>query len=120
MAFHSSLTVEQSVKLEQILKTCLKVILGDMYVSYSSALEMTGLKPLSELRQQRCLDFARKCLKHPRNSKLFPLKKTEAKDLHNLRNQEIFEVNFSGGGKYKNSAIPFCQRLLNEFYMKNK
>ena len=60
VAFHSSLTVEQSEKLEQIQKICLKVILGDMYVSYSSALEMTGLKPLSERRQHRCLDFARK------------------------------------------------------------
>ena len=47
--FHSSLTVKQSNKLEIIQKTCLRVILGDMYVNYSAALEMTGLKSLFDL-----------------------------------------------------------------------
>ena len=74
VAFHSSLTIENSDKLEQIQKICLKVILGEMYVGYSEALEMCGLKLLSDRRKDRCLDFARKCLKHPKNSRLFPLK----------------------------------------------
>ena len=47
VAFHSSLTVEQSNKIERIQKTSLKVILGEMYVDYPSALEMTGLDLLS-------------------------------------------------------------------------
>ena len=47
VAFHSSLTGQQSDKLEKIQKTCLKVILGEMYISYSAALEMCGLKTLS-------------------------------------------------------------------------
>ena len=38
----------QSNKLEQIQKVCLIIILGEMYISYASALEMTGLKLLSE------------------------------------------------------------------------
>ena len=42
------MVVVESNKLEQIQKTCLKVILGDMYISYAAALEMCGLKPLSE------------------------------------------------------------------------
>ena len=46
VAFHSSLTIENSEKLEQIQKICLKVILGEMYVGYTAALEMCGLKPL--------------------------------------------------------------------------
>ena len=40
VAFHSSLTVELSDKLERIQKTCLRVILGEMYLDYHSALEM--------------------------------------------------------------------------------
>ena len=79
VAFHSSLTIEQSEKIEQIQKTCLKVILGDMYISYSSALEMTNLTKLSDRREKRCLDFARKCLKHPRNNRLFPITKNKRK-----------------------------------------
>ena len=109
VAFHSSLTVEQSNKLEQIQKVCLKIILGDMYITYPAALEMSGLKTLYERRQDRCLDFAIKCKKHPRNRRLFPLRNT-----NKCREEEKFIVNFASGTKYKNSAIPFCQRLLNE------
>ena len=115
VAFHSSLTIEQSEKIEQIQKTCLKVILGEMYVSYSAALEMTNLTKLSDRREKRCLDFARKCLKHPRNKRLFPLKKSEEKE-HFLRKNEIFEVNFASTSKYYQSAIPYCQRLLNTYF----
>ena len=48
VVFHSSMTQEESEKLERIQKTCLRVILGDMYVSYEAALEMTGLQTLSQ------------------------------------------------------------------------
>ena len=44
VAFHSSLTHQQSDKLEKIQKTCLKVIMGEMYVGYLAALEMCGLR----------------------------------------------------------------------------
>ena len=53
-------TIEKSEKFEQIQKICLKVILGEMYVGYTAALEMCGLKPLSVRRTDRCLDFAKK------------------------------------------------------------
>ena len=46
VAFHSSLTKEQSEKLEKIQKTSLKVMLGESYVSYSAALEMCNLQTL--------------------------------------------------------------------------
>ena len=70
--FHSSLTQEDSRKLEQIQKTCLKVILGNEYDDYSSALKICNLQTLTERREKRCLDFSLRCLKHPKNSRLFP------------------------------------------------
>ena len=76
VAFHSSLTQCQSNKLENIQKTCLKVILGDMYISYSAALEMCCLETLYDRRQKRCLEFALKNMKHNRNKKMFPLNLT--------------------------------------------
>ena len=112
VAFHSSLTLEQSNKLETIQKTSLKVILGEMYINYSSALEMCGLESLYDRRQKRCIDFALKSVKHSRNRKMFPLNKIEHG--HNIREQEIFKVNFARTEKYRKSAIPYCQRLLNE------
>ena len=72
VVYHSRLTEEQSNKIERIQKTCLKVILREMYVDYQSALEMTGLDTLKNRRLKRCLDFSLKSIKHPKNQKLFP------------------------------------------------
>jgi hypothetical protein len=82
VVWHSSLIVENQTDIERVQKTCLKVILGEMYVSYHSALEMTGLKTLSERREDRCLDFAKKCLKNPR------LKATYFPSTHLVTNSE--------------------------------
>ena len=118
MVFHSSLTQEQSNKLENIQKTCLKVILGEMYISYSAALEMCGLESLYDRRQKRCLDFALKSVKHPRNKKIFPL--NEVSHRHEMRDKEKYRVNFARTESYKKSAIPYCQRLLNEHFYKKQ
>ena len=117
VVFHSTLTVEQTNKLEMIQKTCLKVILCENYVNYEAALEMCGLTRLSDRRQERCLNFAKKSLKHTRNKKLFPIR-PDIQNAPHLRNKEIFEVNFSSGSKYRDSAIPYCQRLLNTHFQK--
>ena len=115
VVFHSRLTQEDSSKLERIQKTCLKVILGDLYIDYPSALELCGLHTLSERRQNRCLDFAVKCLKHPRNKRIFPTNPS-----HNIRvrESEPFLVNFARTDTYRDSAVPYCQRLLNNHNMK--
>ena len=55
VAFHSSLTIENGDKLEQIQIICLKVILGEMYVAYFEAIQMCGLKLLSDRSKDRCL-----------------------------------------------------------------
>jgi hypothetical protein len=114
VSFHSSLTQEQSKKLEIIQKTVLKVILGDMYIGYTAALEMCGLETLYARRQKRCLDFALKCTKHPRNRRLFP--QNPASSEHYIRDKQVFKVNFARTNTYKISAIPFCQRLLNDHF----
>ena len=66
VAFHSSLTVEQSNQIERIQRTCLKVILD----------EMVGLDSLYDRRVKRCLHFSLKCVKHDK-SRLFPLNRTQ-------------------------------------------
>ena len=68
---YASLTQEETRKIEMIQKTRLRVILGEMYVSYTAALEMCGLQTLAERRQQRCLDFALKCAQHPKMERLY-------------------------------------------------
>ena len=117
VVYHSRLTEEQSNKLERIQKTCLKVILNEMYVDYQSALEMTGLDSLKKRRLKRCLDFSLKSSIHPRNSKMFPREETNPK---HIRNKEKFVVNFAKTSTYKSSTIPFCQRLLNQHFRGKK
>ena len=114
VVFHSTLTLKQSDKLEMIQKTCLKVILGDMYVTYEAALEMTGLATLHERRQQRCLKFSLKSLKFPFGQRVFPVNQSENKKT--VRHREKFCVNFARTEEYKKSTVPFCQRLLNDHF----
>ena len=116
VTFHSSLSVQQSNTLERIQRTCLKVILGDMYLDYNSALEMSGLQTLHSQREKRCLDFALKCIKHPRNKRLFPL--NTRTNGHTFIPSEKFLVNWARTSTYQKSAIPFCQRLLNGHFKK--
>ena len=71
VVFHSSLTQEQTKKIENIQKTSLKIILGDNFVDYQAACEMSGLEKLETRRQTRLLVFAKKCIKHPQNSCFF-------------------------------------------------
>ena len=105
VVWHSRLTQEQSASLERVQKTCMKVILGEMYISYESALEMSGLETLEARRTQRCLKFAKKCLRNPRHSGMFPLNQHGRK--------EKYVVNFARTEIYKRSSVPYMQRLLN-------
>ena len=116
VAFHSSLTLELSNKLERIQKTCVKIILWDMYMDIDSALEMCGLDTLLDRRIRRCLDFAKKSTKHTRNRRLFPLNK----NLAVARTSAKYQVNFARTNTYRDSTIPYCQRLLNSDYQAKK
>ena len=56
-------------------------------------------------------------VKHTRNKKMFPLNMVEHG--HKMREHEKYNVNFARAERYKKSAIPYCQRLLNEHFDKN-
>ena len=135
VAFHSSLTAAESKSLERLQSTCLKVILQENYISYSQALEMTGLESLYDRRVAKCLNFSIKCTKHPRNSRFFPLNSNlENSAKCNLdsnlnpindtqchdRGKEQFHVNHGRTEDYRMSAIPYCQRLLNSHFKDKK
>ena len=106
--------MKQSDKLESIQKTCLRVILGDMYISYTAALEMTGLQTLYDRRQDRCLKFALKSTKIPLGKRLFPLNHVD--NGRSIRSREKFKVNFARTEDYRKSTVPFCQQLLNQHF----
>ena len=109
VVFNTSLTQNQSKKLETIQSTSLKIILDINYISYSAALEMTGLEKLSTRRDKRQLSFAKKCITNEFTSQLFPKNPCDRK--------EKFKVNYASTSTYYNSAVPQCQRMLNQYYM---
>ena len=74
------------------------------------ACEVTGIEPLATRRQARCLAFAKGCLKNNQTEAMFPVNPDAQ---HNLREAEKYMVNFAHTENYRNSAVPYCQRLLN-------
>ena len=113
VVWHSSLSEQQSRSLERCQSVCLRVILGDNFISYEAALEMTGLRKLSDRRQSRCLEYGLKSLKNPVNKRYFP--ENPNLDLSLVtREREKYHVNFARTRQYQQSAIPYIQRLLNQ------
>ena len=112
VAFHSSITKKQERAIERIQSTCLKVILEESYISYENALLKTGLKTLKQRREEKCLAFSLKCIKHPQLKRLFPFNGNE----HSLRNSDKFKVNFAYTENYRKSTIPYCQMMLNKHF----
>ena len=116
VVYHSRLTIEDSATIERIQKCCLRIILGDNYISYEAALEMTGLETLHERRENRCLSYALKAIEHPLNSRKFPINPAYGQD---TRQSEKFTVNFAHTDTYKLSSIPDNQRRLNRHFQTN-
>ena len=64
------------------------------------------------------LKFAKKSLKQESFSKLFPLNKS--KHIMQKRSPEKYVVNHTNNERYRKSAVPYLQRLLNKDYSKQK
>ena len=64
------------------------------------------------------LKFARNCLNNENFSKLFPLNN----QIHGMkvRNHLKYKINRANTERYKNSSIPYMQRLLNDDSKKRK
>ena len=70
--FHTSLTAQQTKKIEVIQKTSLKIILGHEYTDYETACIDCNLETLAQRREKRLLKFTIKCLDNPANSVIPP------------------------------------------------
>ena len=109
VVWHSSLTLSNELAIERVQKVALRIILGDCYLDYENALNLTKLKTLSERRKDLCLKFAKQCIKNPKTKDMFP----EKQKIVNTRMHEKFYVQPARTEKLRRSAIPYLQRLLN-------
>ena len=73
VVWSSAITHQEIASIERIQKIALRIILGDSYVCYDDALEITKLETLEKRREKLCLNFARSCLKNNISSSFFPL-----------------------------------------------
>ena len=80
--------------------------------SYLRSLKILKMETLYERRERLGLSFAQKCLKNKRMSDMFP-KNLNLSNI-SIRNKEKYHVNHANTERYRNSAIPFLQRKLNE------
>ena len=68
------------------------------------------LASLADRREKLCKTFAKKCAENPLTADLFP----KAKNIKNTRNPEKFIVTHCNTERFKTSAVPYLQRLLNK------
>ena len=109
--WHGCLTEKQSMKLESIQKRACRIILGAKYNSYTEALELTGLKTLSNRRLQLCTKFTVDCTKSKRYTDWFPHNnKTHFMNLRKSRPYQTFKFRTN---RYAHSPLPYLCSLLN-------
>ncbi len=111
VVWHSSLSMKDRNDLERVQKSALRVILGEKYTSYKHALDVMRIESLEMRRKNLCIKFAKQCLKNEKLKNMFPRNRKS----HSMekRSGEKFTVNKAFTERYKRSAIPSMQRLLN-------
>ena len=112
VVWHSSLNQENIDDLERVQKSALKIILKQNYKNYKHALTILELDTLYDRREQLCLNFALKCLKHPKFKNMFP----ENVKQHEMKTRKIdkFKVQLALTKRLQKSPITYMQKLLNE------
>ena len=109
VVWYSSLTKGQVLEIERVQKVALRIILKHDYLSYENALKLTSLPTLSDRRVHLCKMFAKKCIRNPKTSDMFPLNRQD----YNTRNPEKYQVTYANTSRLAKSSIPYMQRLLN-------
>ena len=109
-AWHGSLTKEEQHTIERVQKSAHHIMLGGKYLSYKSALELTGLQTLEARREKLCLKFAKKAASHPKHKNWFiPLKKSANTRQKPAKYCEVV----ANTVRYHKSPISYLTRLLN-------
>ena len=116
--WHSSLTEGDCNDIERVQKAAMRLIMGNKYQGYKEALQYMSLESLKERREKMALNFAKKSLRLDKFSELFPF--NNAKHLMKKRNHEKYAVTNANTERYRKSAVPFLQRLLNDDYARQK
>jgi len=107
--WHAAISKKEASEIESIQKLAFRMILGQSYVSYTSACAVFSADTLIQRRQKICHKFAMKNIKS--ENCLFSLANTN----HNLRNRtKIVNEYKCRTARYQKSSLPFLAKLANE------
>ena len=109
--WHSSLTLEDSRQIERVQKSAIKIIQGQRYQSYTTALSHMHLEALYTRRNELCRKFARKCWRSNKFNNWF--KCDNRVTITRQQNKKLCEV-FSRTLRYEKSPISYFTKLLNK------
>ena len=84
--------------------------MGQSYISYSNALQMTSLTRLDTRRESLCLTFARKAIKNPKFTNWFV---EDTKIVETRRLQKNLKDVHTRTKRFRESTIPYLTELLN-------
>ena len=112
VVWHSSLTAKNRRDLERVQKAAIRVIFQGRFSSYKEGLKKLNIETLEKRRALLCLRFAKNCIQNEKVKDFFPKKRKKHK--MKKRKEKKFVVNKAHTERYKKSAIPYMQNLLNE------
>ena len=109
--WNGSITKEEVNDIERVQKTFLHILLGQNYLNYECALEVSGLDSLVFRRTALCLRFAKKTARNPKHQHWF---KVSGSGVPNTRSEKFkYKQPLCRLNRLKNSPIPYLTRLLN-------
>ena len=110
VVWHFALTEQNKQDLERVQKSACKIILKSKYTHYNKLLEILDIDNLNVRRTNLCKVFARKS---ERNSSL-PFTLSDNTHPMIIRQPNKYKLIFCRTERYKNSAIPRMQEMLNQ------
>ena len=111
VVWHSSLTLKNRRDLERVQKAAVRVILKKKYTNYKNGLKLLNIETLEKRRELLCLRFAKRCVENEKVKNFFP----KSNSSHKMKKRILkkFKVNKANTVRYKKSAIPYMQKLMN-------
>ena len=111
--WHPALTKQQSHQLERIQKRSCKIILGNNYQDYQSALQDLNITSLADRRENLILKFGQQVLNSERHRHLLPAQRST---VHNLIRNNRFPTPLCKINRFQNSTIPYVTHMLSDYF----
>ena len=109
--WNGGLTKKDSIKIERVQKSFLKILIQGQYSSYTETCEEFGIQKLFQRREKLCLRFGKREL--AKSNPLFH--KCSKKPQRNAR-KNVVMVPTSRTVRHSRSSVPYISQLINKYY----